>query len=194
MVGGVLIFDGFKGRSAWGDFLAIIRGQDLSSGTTTTSAGGGGASSNLSTGNTNDGTNIVNKVTTIAEQRQLTQNNLTQLTDINGVPMSGMYLKADAAAAFQRAQKRVGRTIPLTSGWRAVDGEIERNKKDAKRFPVPNEHTAANAIDVWGDTLEGWANAPARDTTVRAALYAEGFKQWNPDGWDFMHFSYGVAR
>lgn len=196
-VGGILVYDGIHGRSAWDDVLTILRGQPLKPDGHTSSSIADSASSLAGTigGNAAQGAvNAINKNrATLAEAQQLTLADMTQLTDIHGVPLEGMYLKPDQARAFQQAQAEYGRDIPLTSGYRTYASEVERNKSDAKRWPLPNEHIVGNAIDVYGDNMPGWLVPPARDPGVRAVLAKYGWKQWNPDGWDFMHFSWQVA-
>ena len=175
-VGGLTIFDGIHGRRLWDDLLATLRGQPLPPARTKTASTSSQSASTASSSST-----------------LTTPTNLVTLKDIQGKPTS-MQLTPDAAAAFQRAQNRIGRSIPITSGFRSLTSEAERNKQDPKRFPVPNYHTAGKAIDVWNNFgLPGWLTPPSMDLQVINALQAEGWQRFDPNGTrgEQMHWSYG---
>lgn len=196
-LGAAFIYDGIHGRKLWDDLLSVLRGEQLAadpvSGQVLTGlADGALASSNAATDAgiklARDGISEVS-----AKQLQQDPSDVTRLTKLDGSP-TNWSLKTDAAAAFQRAQARVGKDIPLTGAYRSLASETERNKTEPTRFPIPNFHTAAMAIDVWNATgLPGWLQAPSQSSQVIAALEAEGFQRFDPDGkrGENMHWSYG---
>jgi len=196
-VGAAFIYDGIHGRKLWDDLLSVIRGQPLapdpSSGKVLTNLASGVASADSQFAST-AANNVVSAVRANVSARQLQQDppDLVQLTKLDGTP-TGQYLKTEAAAAFQAAQRQVGKDIPLTTAYRTLASETIQNKQDPHRFPIPNFHTAALAIDVWaGNGAPGWLQSPAASPQVVAALEANGWQRFAPnDPNEFMHWSFG---
>lgn len=185
--GALLVSSGIKGRSAWADVVATLRNEPLPTNKPNVVAQ---TYNNITSGLANFAKDAAKSAAKLTPGNP---SDLVTLTDIYGKPTNAK-LTPDAAAAFQRAQERLGRTIPITSGWRDYNAEVQRNKQDPVRFPVPNYHTIGKAIDVWAASgLPGWLGAPSNDPALVAALEAEGWQRFDPTNkrGEAMHWSYG---
>lgn len=99
-----------------------------------------------------------------------------------------MKLRPEAAAAFSRAERALGRPIALTGTYRTrAQQEATINKNRASGVPTAaagsSYHECGLAIDVHSGV--------AKQTDLVAALSAQGWRRWNPDG-EPWHWSYQV--
>lgn len=200
LIGAGVAYSGATGQSPVGELRAALTGDGRPSRRVPLLSSGGAvgaiAGENIGSSSAAPGAAAAGGPGLSASPGAGAPDDLTQLYRLDGSPYGGHRLRKAAADAYQAAQVRLGRDIPITSGYRDIVGERARNIANPRRFPVPNYHTAGQAIDVHDGAYSGggWSGTnPATDPALIAALESVGWQRFDPSNarGERMHWSIG---